>query len=308
MHQETLTMQRPPKRTDYPAALTKNLWVLGVYYFNLYLVQGTRAAALIEAGVSGMIDAAIRQLEVLKVEPDYLVVTHPHADHITGLNALMARYPGAQVVAGQGAREFAQHPKAVENMVREDRFISERLAALGLTPERAPISALHFPEAHIGIEHRHEIDLGGVQLDCRLVAGHSPGHIVVHIPALSALAPSDAIGFHYPARGILPIFLTDYQGYIQTLDRLAALDPEILCMAHQGPLTGPVVAEVFITARRAAGEMLDRIAAHRGDDALLADSLFRECYRDEFTIYSEENIRSVSSLLVRRAREYLNSH
>jgi 2-aminobenzoylacetyl-CoA thioesterase len=289
----------------FPIALEARLWAVGVYYFNLYLVKGTRATALIEAGVSGMIDIAIRQLEELDVEPDYLVVSHPHADHITGLDGLMARYPGAQVVAGQGAREFAQHPKAVQNMVREDHFISKRLAALGLRPGRAPISALLFPEAHISIENHREIDLGGVQLHCGLVAGHSPGHIAVHIPELSALAPSDAIGFHYPGRGILPIYLTDYHGYIQTLDQLAALQPQILCMAHQGPLTGPAVAEAFKIARRSAGEMLARIAAHRGDDTQLADTLFHECYRDEFAIYTEENIRSVSNLLVRRAREYL---
>jgi len=211
-------------------------------------------------------------------------------------------------VSGQGAREFAHHPRAIENMVREDRFISERLAALGFPPGRAPITELHFPETGICVENEYQIDLGGVQLHCRLVTGHSPGHIVIHIPELAALAPSDAMGFHYPARGILPMFLTDYQGYIQTLDQLAALHPQIVCMAHRGPLTGPAAAGVFKTARQAAGELLDRIAAFSGDDAQLADTFFQECYRDEFAIYSEENIRSVSSLLIRRAREYLKTH
>ncbi len=294
-------------KTGFPAALGEKLWVLGVYHFNLYLVKGAQATALIEAGVSGIVDSVIHQLETLGAAPDYVVVTHPHTDHLTGLEGLLARYPEARVVAGQGAREFARHPKAIRNMVQEDRCISERLSALGLKPARAPVGALFFPEDFLAVEMRRTIDLGGVQLECRTVAGHSPGQIAVHIPELSALAPSDAIGFHFPGRGILPIFLTDYGGYIKTLDQLAALDAEIVCMAHQGPLTGPAAKQAFKLAREAAEALLARIAAFRGDDAQLAESIFQENYRDEFAIYSEHNIRSVSNLLVRRAREYLQA-
>ena len=51
--------------------------------------------------------------------------------------------------------------------------------------------------------------------------------------------------------------------------------------------------------------MLSRVMNEekKGDD--LAEEIFREYYRDEFTLYSEENIRSVAQLLVRRGRETL---
>ena len=72
----------------FPRLLTDGLWVLGNYYFNLYLVKGEQASALIEVGISAVVDDVIRQLEVLQVSPTFLVVTHPHADHITGLPGL----------------------------------------------------------------------------------------------------------------------------------------------------------------------------------------------------------------------------
>jgi beta-lactamase superfamily II metal-dependent hydrolase len=51
------------------------------------------------------LDRVIGQLEALGVEPDYLIPSHPHSDHITGLPGLMERYPGARVVAARQTRE-----------------------------------------------------------------------------------------------------------------------------------------------------------------------------------------------------------
>ena len=88
-------MGRPSPKTaaTHPARLADGLWVLGNSYFNLYLVRGKAAAALVDAGISAMADDVIGQLETLGVTPDYLVVTHPHPDHINGLDALRERFP-----------------------------------------------------------------------------------------------------------------------------------------------------------------------------------------------------------------------
>ena len=52
-----------------PSALTDNLWLLGNYYFNLYLVRGKNGSALIEAGISAIADRVIQQMEALDISP-----------------------------------------------------------------------------------------------------------------------------------------------------------------------------------------------------------------------------------------------
>ena len=52
-----------------PLALTENLWVLGNYFFNLYLVRGKNGSALIEAGISAIADRVIGQMEALDISP-----------------------------------------------------------------------------------------------------------------------------------------------------------------------------------------------------------------------------------------------
>jgi len=293
----------PVGKDDYPVALTDNLWALGNYYFNLYLVQGKNTSAIIEVGTSGVVDSVIMQLELLNISPSYLIITHPHADHVTGLKGLMERYPDARVVAGQGAKEFITHPKAIEVMVKEDIFMSGRLASIGFNPGRPPLAELPFPESHMVVNDDIEIDLGGIVLHCKNVRGHAPGSILIHVPAVGALALSDSMGFHYPGRGFLPLFLADYRGYMETLDYMISLKPEILCFGHQGPLIGSNVDNAFKVSRQAALNMFSRVTDERRDGNDLAEEIFRECYKDEFMMYTEENIRSVAQLLVSRARE-----
>ena len=127
---------------NYPRRISGNLWVLGSHFFNSYLIIGGNAAALVEMGMSALVDNLIDQLESLGVEPDYLVVTHPHADHLTGMAGLVERYPKSVVVAGKGAREFASHPKAMPAMAFEDSFVAMRLVERGIQPGREAITWL----------------------------------------------------------------------------------------------------------------------------------------------------------------------
>lgn len=288
---------------DYPLSLTDNLQVLGNYYFNLYLVKGAEASALVEMGVSAVVDTVIDQLDELDIAPDYLVVTHPHTDHITGLAGLRERFPQARIIAGKGARDFVLHPKAAATMTAEDRFMSDQLRKKGIEPGRPPVESIAFPEGHIMVGQEMIFDLGGLTLKCIPIKGHSPGNIVVHVPEIDTLVLSDALGFHYPGRGFCPLYFTGFKEFLATLDDLADLKPQIVGPGHQGPITGQAVEMAFAEARKATLAIRDRIMADTRDPRAIANDLFDQYYKDEFTLYSEANIRNCMQLLVRRAHE-----
>jgi 2-aminobenzoylacetyl-CoA thioesterase len=289
---------------EFPRLLADNLWVVGNYYFNLYLVKGEQAAALIEVGVSAVVDDVVRQLDSLKIRPTFMVVTHPHADHVTGLPGLRERFPNDLVVAGEGTAEFLAHPKVAPALIIEDRHISDYLAAKGVTPGRPPLEELPSLENSLIARDGDHMDLGGRTLRFLTVKGHSPGKIIVYVPEIKTLILSDSLGLRFPGRGVFPLFFTSYRDFIGTLDRLEGLDLEVVGVAHQGPIVGKEsIRKAFKESRQEAEELRDEIVRDSRDPEEIAKDVFDRYYRDECTIYTRENIMSCARLIVKRARE-----
>ena len=286
-----------------PRKLADGLWVLGHYHFSLYLARGRRSSALIDAGVSATADEVIRQLEGLGVKPDYLVVTHPHPDHINGLPALRARYPESRVVAGAGAPKFIAHPKTARALVAEDAFMSAYMAGIGVRAKHSPIDQPPSLEGCLIVRDGDEIDLGGLTLRFLAAGGHAIGNILVHIPEAGALMPSDSLGFRLPGSGFFPIFFTGFPAYIDTIDRVAALKPKILGLAHQGPIVGGEVEKAIEEARQTAVDMRERIRRDERSDEEIIRDLYGEYYRDELLLYTKENIEGCYRLIIKRSRE-----
>jgi glyoxylase-like metal-dependent hydrolase (beta-lactamase superfamily II) len=286
----------------FPEHLAEGLWVLGNSFFNLYLVRGKTASALIDTGISSMADEVIAQLEKLGVTPNYLIATHPHPDHINGLDALRERYPDAHVVIGPGAREFLAHPKTAASLVAEDRFMAEFLKSRGYRPGRPPIGR---PPSVNGAEvasDNETIDLGGLTLRILHVGGHAIGNILVHVPELQAIMAADSLGFRIPSIGFFPIFFTGYADYMATIDRMEALEPQILCLAHQGPLVGEDVRKAFKDAREATRSLCEEIRNDPRDEDAVINDIYPRFYRDELALYTRENIIGCCRLVIRRSR------
>lgn len=286
---------------DFPKELAPGVWALGNYYYTLYLVRGQDACALVEVGVSAGVDEVLRQLEELGARPDYLVVSHPHADHLTGLAGLTERFPDAQVLVAPGAREFAEHPKAALNLVVEDAYIHEIMEQKGNKPGRAPVQAPPSLDGSRVVRDGDVVELGGLSLHILEVKGHSPGNLAVHVPEADVLCVSDCLGIHYPGRRFFPTFFVDYTEFVENLDKLEAVGASTLGLGHMGPIQGPGAArEAFASVRLAARHILRRVRENASSTEDLAEQLFHEYYRDELCINSESNIQNCVKLLIRR--------
>ncbi len=287
----------------FPLVLSPRIRVLGNYFFNLILVTGTRKSALFETGISGITDGVIAQLEDLEISPDYLIVSHPHSDHITGLPGLMEKFPRAEVIAGQGAVDFVTHPKAGPALINEDRFMSLGLKKMGIIPGRPSLSRIPDLRYAREIDRETRLDLGGgIDLDLIPVKGHSPANLIARVVKDQALFCSDSLGFHYPGRAFWPLFFTNARDYLGTLEMIREAAPQIICPAHQGPMTGENAARGIEQAGDEARAMIQRIRQSRMEDEDLIRELFAESYRDEFTLYTETNIMNCTRLMLKRAR------
>ncbi|MCP3928667.1 MAG: MBL fold metallo-hydrolase [Bacteroidetes bacterium] len=189
-------------------------------------------------------------------------------------------------------------------MIYEDQFITKRLQQKGIESGGSQLKSLPFPEDHHVIERIEDIDLGGLNLTCIPVQGHSPGNISIFVPEKKTLFVSDSLGFHYPGRGFCPLFLTGYADFMEAVKHMESLEPEIIALGHQGVIINDV-ENAFMESQAAANNMLEIVKHSRETDEKIAQMFFEKYYVDEFNLYSEENIMNCCRLLVRRSRETL---
>jgi glyoxylase-like metal-dependent hydrolase (beta-lactamase superfamily II) len=292
----------------YPEKINDCLWLLGNKYFHHYLIVGEKSSALVEMGISATAGLVQEQLWSISTEPDYLIVTHPHSDHITGLDYLKNSFPRATVIAGEGAEAFLSHPKAAHSLIAEDIHMLEALISRGVCPQALAVKKTPSLAGSKVVQDEEELDLGELKIRFLTVRGHSPGNILVHIPSFSTLLVSDSLGNYYPRRGFFPVFFTGFNDYLATIDRLEKENPSILGLAHNGIFTDRrEIADIILSAKKAAGDVLYYVSEDKREDEETAKSLFDFYYRDELAIYSPQNILNCCCLLVRRIREIKHS-
>ncbi len=288
----------------FPKQINDHLWMLGNEYFHIYLIKGADACALYEVGVSATAEVTTHQLAALQIRPDYLIVSHPHSDHITGLESLAKVFPAAKVMAGEGAREFVSHPKAAQSAIAEDKHMLSAMVSRGFNVRMNPVVKAPSLQGCMMLRDGDEIDLGGLTVNIVEARGHSPGNILVHIPKTRTLLVSDTLGNHYPGDGFFPTFFTGFKDYLATIGRIAKYQPLELGLAHNGFFTSPFEIEaIILKARNAAVDVRSYIIGSRKTDDDIADDLFGFFYTGALTVYSPANIKNCCRLLVKRVRE-----
>lgn len=72
---------------NYPRRLTGRVTLLGNRYVSMYLIQGRTSYAMVETGILGTAVQIVDQDRSLNVDLSEIrtvLITHAHADHVTG--------------------------------------------------------------------------------------------------------------------------------------------------------------------------------------------------------------------------------
>ena len=179
------------------------------------IVIGTRGAVAIDTGLLPEEGQAMYDfIRDRGLEPNRVILTHGHSDHIFGGLA----FAGAEVYAS------ATTPDEIHRQTRE---FAERK---GLKYEDMLEQAL-WPT--ITFTDELHIDLGDKHLWLFPTPGHSPDHISVYVEEDLALIAGDTV-----VTGIVPAIFHDSKVLEDSISKLTKLDIEVLVAGHGPVLTG----------------------------------------------------------------------
>ncbi|MCC6315625.1 MAG: MBL fold metallo-hydrolase [Thermomicrobiales bacterium] len=213
---------------------------LGERRCSVYLLAGSDSALLIDTGLAGSVESAILpELDRLGVEPErvrLVLISHADIDHCGDAEAAKRAFPRALLACHHAdAAEIGSLEAMIER--RYGQFATEH----GLVDSAETLAwyraAGRFAEPDLLLAGGESFALGsGWTVDLLHVPGHSRGHLALWDPhSRAAIVIDAALGRTLPTRSGEPAFPPTYRDvddYLTTLDRLAALEPELVLTAH----------------------------------------------------------------------------
>lgn len=195
-----------------------------------YLVNG-EDSIIVDPGPTVSIPPCVGELERLGVGLDslsYLAPTHIHLDHAGGSWKLMEDYPAAMLYVHPRGSMHMIDPGKLEEAARG--LFGDAVDAYG---EIRGVPAEKVVESKDG----EELDLGGVTAKVLWTPGHSSHHQSLFVPEDGVLIAGDAGGFYDAGTGvIMPTTPPPFNppAAVESLERLIALEPSIICYGHFG--------------------------------------------------------------------------
>ncbi|MDW8467666.1 MAG: MBL fold metallo-hydrolase [Burkholderiales bacterium] len=237
-----------------------------------YVIVERGRAAIVDTGTARAAPRLLAALAALGVDPeavDWVVLTHVHLDHAGGAGQLIARLPNARL---------AVHPRGAPHMADPSRLVAAAAAIYGAAElqrvygDILPVARDRIVEVADGATLR----LAGRELRFYDAPGHARHHVVARDGRTGHLFAGDCFGLSYrelDVEGRQSVFPTtspsqfDPEALSATLDRVLALAPEAVYVAHFGQLreVARLAADLkrLVAAHAALGRAHRRAGAER---------------------------------------------
>ena len=244
-----------------PVEVAPNLLMLGTTAYPLFLCKGDGEGAVFEGGTGAMGPVLRRQLRRLGIDTStvtQVVVTHAHPDHVMAVPMLREMFPGVTVLASSSAAAVMSAEKAMAFFQQVDDALTASLLAAGMITDAdrpQPLAEPRIAADRIIKEGDTIAVAGAASFTVLETPGHSDGSLSFHDSAGDVLLISDATGYYLPDDQYWwPNYFTGYATYLESIRRLAGLGARVLCLSHNGVVTGVEDVQAYFDGAIAATE------------------------------------------------------
>lgn len=229
-------------------AVFDGFFVVGNAQFPVYLMDGPQPV-LFDGGVTAagrLYEEGIRST-LHGREPGILFLTHAHWDHCGAVSHLKSVFPSLMIAASEKSAAILSKGKAQKYIIDLNQDAVNIIAS---TPSVEPSHVLYNPfrpfMPDMVVRDGQSIRLqGGETVEVMATPGHTRDFMSYYLPEKKILVCSEASGCLNSDGSIFVHFLADYDDYLASLKRIAALPADVLCQGHRLVFVGRDEVSVF---------------------------------------------------------------
>jgi len=225
-----------------------------------YIIKGSKKNLMVDAGVNMMGPLYLQCIENIlgsTTDLDYLFVTHSHYDHLGSVPYLKRKIPDLILGGYPTINDLLKKESVLKTMRRLSEMQREIFKEI-VGDEDVSIEPVNFD---LELREGDEISLGDLTVQVYETPGHTRDSLSFYLPEIGALFPGEAIGVADWRKGEYAHseFLTSYDDYVSSIEKLMSLEPKLIGTAHGWVFTDSDATEFIKKSHRAASDNRDMI-------------------------------------------------